>query len=70
MAVQTALWPLYEVEDGEITSVKKIGKNIRPVEDYLKMQRRFKHLFTMEGGEEEIAKIQGIADKNVEDFGL
>jgi pyruvate ferredoxin oxidoreductase beta subunit len=34
------------------------------------MQRRFKHLFTMEGGAEEIAKIQAIADKNIEEFGL
>jgi pyruvate ferredoxin oxidoreductase beta subunit len=69
-AVQTGLWPLYEVENGEITKVRKLGKSIKPVGDYLKMQRRFKHLFTMEGGEEEIAKIQAIADKNIEDFGL
>ena len=69
LAVETALWPMFEMEDGEVTKVKKI-KNIKPVEDYLKMQRRFKHLFTMEGGEEEIKKIQAIADKNVVDFGL
>ncbi len=69
LAVETALWPMFEIEDGEVTKVKKI-KNIKPVEDYLKMQRRFKHLFTMEGGEEEIKKIQAIADKNVVDFGL
>ncbi len=70
MAVQTGLWPLYEMENSEITKVKKIGKNVKPVDEYLKMQRRFKHLFTMEGGAEEIAKIQAIADKNIEDFGL
>ncbi|WP_406660321.1 pyruvate synthase subunit PorB [Methanolobus sp. ZRKC3] len=70
MAVQTALWPLYEMEDGEVTKVKKLGKKVKPVEDYLKMQRRFKHLFTMEGGEDKIAEIQAIADKNVEDYGL
>ncbi|TGC07039.1 pyruvate ferredoxin oxidoreductase, partial [Methanolobus halotolerans] len=52
------------------TKVRKIGKKKQPVEEYLKMQRRFKHLFTMEGGEEEIAKIQAIADKNIEEFGL
>jgi len=69
LAVETALWPMFEMEDGEVTKIKKI-KNIKPVEDYLKMQRRFKHLFTMEGGEEEIKKIQAIADKNIEDFGL
>ncbi len=70
MAVQTGLWPLYEVEDGEVTKVRKIGKNVKPVEDYLKMQRRFSHLFKMEGGDEEIAKIQALADKNIEVYGL
>ncbi|WMW23831.1 pyruvate synthase subunit PorB [Methanolobus sediminis] len=70
MAVQTGLWPLYEMEDGEVTKVRKLGKNIKPVEDYLKMQRRFSHLFKMEGGAEEIAKIQAIADKNIEVYGL
>jgi pyruvate ferredoxin oxidoreductase beta subunit len=69
-AVNTGLWPLYEMEDGEVTKVRKLGKNIKPVEDYLKMQRRFSHLFKMEGGEEEIAKIQAIADKNIEVYGL
>ncbi|AEH61849.1 thiamine pyrophosphate protein domain protein TPP-binding protein [Methanosalsum zhilinae DSM 4017] len=69
LAVQTALWPMYEMENGEITSVKKIKKP-KPVEDYLRMQRRFKHLFTMEGGAEEIEKIQAIADYNIKHFGL
>lgn len=70
MAVQTCLWPLYEMENGEITTVRKIGKNIKPVEEYLRMQSRFKHLFKMEGGAEKIAEIQAIADKNIENFGL
>jgi len=70
MAVMTGLWPLYEMEDGEVTRVKKLGKKVQPVEEYLKMQRRFKHLFTMEGGEDKIAQIQAIADKNIEDYGL
>jgi pyruvate ferredoxin oxidoreductase beta subunit len=69
MAVETCLWPLYEMEDGEITKVKKI-KNPKPVEDYLKMQRRFKHLFTKEGGDDFIKQIQALADKNIEKFGL
>ena len=70
LAVQTGLWPMYEVENGEVTSVKKIGKQKKPVEDYLKMQRRFKHLFTKEGGDEEIKKIQKLADENIVKFGL
>ncbi|NLU58053.1 MAG: pyruvate ferredoxin oxidoreductase, partial [Methanosarcina thermophila] len=69
LAVETCLWPLYEMENGEITQVRKI-KDPRPVEEYLKTQKRFKHLFVMEGGEEEIRKIQAIADWNIKHFGL
>ncbi|MBN2488392.1 MAG: pyruvate synthase subunit beta [Methanosarcinaceae archaeon] len=69
LAVETAMWPMYEIENGRVIKVHKI-KEQKPVEDYLKMQRRFKHLFTMEGGDEEIKKIQHIADTNVEEFGL
>jgi len=70
LAVETALWPLYEMENGEITTVRKI-KNRKPVEEYLKVQGRFKHLFTMAGGENpQIKKIQEIADRNVKQFGL
>lgn len=69
LAVETCLWPMYEVENGEISQVRKI-KNPRPVEEYLRAQKRFKHLFTMEGGEEEIAKIQAAADWNIKHYGL
>jgi len=70
LAVETALWPLYEMENGEITAVRKIKKR-KPVEEYLKVQGRFKHLFTMAGGENpQLKKIQEIADRNVKQFGL
>ncbi|VVB93328.1 Pyruvate synthase subunit PorB [uncultured archaeon] len=63
------MWPLYEMENGEVTGVRKLKKR-KPVEEYLKVQGRFKHLFTMEGGTEEIKKIQAIADWNAKHFGL
>jgi pyruvate ferredoxin oxidoreductase beta subunit len=69
LAVETCLWPMYEMENGEITQVRKI-KNPRPVEEYLRVQKRFKHLFTMVGGEDEIKKIQAMADWNIKHFGL
>ncbi|MDV0447832.1 Oxalate oxidoreductase subunit beta [Methanosarcinaceae archaeon Ag5] len=69
LAVDTCLWPLFEMEDGVVTSVKKV-KDPKPVEDYLKTQSRFKHLFKMEGGAEEIKKIQAMADKNIAFYGL
>jgi len=69
LAVETALFPIYDIEDGEVTAVKKL-KEIKPVTEYLKTQRRFAHLFKKEGGDEIIAAIQAIADRNVEHFGL
>ena len=55
--------------DGTIEKVKKI-RDRKPMEEYLRMQGRFKHLFTMERGDGEIVRIQAIADWNVEYFGL
>lgn len=69
LAVETALWPLYEMENGEVTKVRKI-KERKPVEDYLRMQKRFRHLFAGEGAKEAVRKIQEIADWNVKHFGL
>ena len=45
------------VENGEIAKVRKIGSP-KPVEEYLKMQSRFKHLFAKEGKDAEIAKLR------------
>lgn len=69
LAVETGLWVLYEKENGEITNTKKI-KDQKPVEEYLKPQKRFKHLFKKEDGEQERKKIQEIANANIEEFDL
>ncbi len=69
LAVQTGLYPLFEAEYDKIISVKKISKKV-PVEEYLKLQGRFKHLFKDEAGRMEIEKIQKIADENIVKFGL
>ena len=71
LAVLTGLIPIYEIEYGEVTKVRRIGKNRKPVEDYLKTQGRFRHLF--KGGEEaeaELEKIRKIAENNIKKFGL
>jgi pyruvate ferredoxin oxidoreductase beta subunit len=44
LAVDTCYWPLYEVEDGEWHLSYK-PREKRPVEDWLKRQGRFRHLF-------------------------
>ncbi|MFP4116497.1 MAG: pyruvate synthase subunit PorB [Candidatus Aenigmatarchaeota archaeon] len=69
LAVETGMYPIYEMENGQITNVKKI-KDRKPVEEYLKTQGRFKHLFEQEGGEEVIEELQQIADANAEELGI
>ncbi len=69
MAHETAVYPIYEMENGEITKVKKI-KDRKPVEEYLKLQGRFKHLFKKEGGEKVIKEIQRVADQNAKNLDL
>jgi pyruvate ferredoxin oxidoreductase beta subunit len=69
LAVETAMYPLFEYENGEVTSVHKI-KDRKPVVEYLQKQKRFSHLFKMPGGDREIEKIQRMADLNAEHFGL
>ena len=44
LAVETCYWPLYEVIDGKYT-VNYKPKNKLPIEDFLKPQKRFSHLF-------------------------
>lgn len=69
LAVETAMYPLFEYENGEVTSVHKI-KDRKPVREYLEKQKRFSHLFKMPGGDREIEKIQALADANAARFGL
>lgn len=69
LAVETGLYPLVEYEHGKLTSVRKI-KDRKPVEEYLKVQRRFRHLFKHPKGKEVIELLQKIADENAEKFGL
>ncbi|MBN2515677.1 MAG: pyruvate synthase subunit beta [Deltaproteobacteria bacterium] len=43
LAVETGVFPLYEVEDGKYRITVEVDE-LRPVEDYLKHQGRFRHL--------------------------
>jgi pyruvate ferredoxin oxidoreductase beta subunit len=69
LARETGLFPVYESEHGEVVQVSKI-KHQRPVEDYLKPQSRFAHLFKDPSGEVIIRRIQEIADRNIRRYGL
>ena len=67
-AIECGLWVNYEMENGELKKAKKILRT--PVDDYLKAQKRFRHLFKPERNAEEIAKIQAIADANAAKYNI
>jgi len=69
LAQQTGLFPVFEAEHGEIKSVSKIRRQL-PVEDYLRPQTRFAHLFKPPVHGDLIARIQAMADRNVRRFDL
>jgi pyruvate ferredoxin oxidoreductase beta subunit len=67
LAVETGLWMMYEIVDGQLVNVMKVPRQ-QPVEEYLKLQRRFAHLFKMPGGESQIKLIQDYANRNFEQY--
>ncbi len=69
LAEQTGLFPVFEAIDGEVTSVSRIRRKT-PVEEYLKLQTRYAHLFKTPEGAQTIARLQRLADRNIARFGL
>ncbi len=69
LARETGIFPVFEARRGEVTSVTKIRHHV-PVEDYLKPQKRFAHLFGHPGHPELVARIQAEADRNIRRYGL
>ncbi|MFC2072245.1 pyruvate synthase subunit PorB [Chloroflexota bacterium] len=57
LAVQTGIFPLYEIEDGKYRLSVSVPR-LRPVQEYLQPQGRFRHL-----SEETIKEIQGGVDR-------
>jgi len=68
-SIETALYPIVEFENGKLLTVRKV-KERKPVEEYLKIQRRFRHLFTSPEGRKVIEEIQKIADENALRYGI
>lgn len=69
MATQSGFFPVFEAEDGEVTAVTKIRRQV-PVEDYLRLQGRFAHLFGESPRPDVVARLQAIADRNIARYGL
>jgi pyruvate ferredoxin oxidoreductase beta subunit len=69
LAEQSGLFPVFEAVNGEVTDVTPIRRRL-PVEDYLRPQKRYAHLFQPELRTDVIARLQRAADRNIARFGL
>ena len=69
LAKESGIFPVFEAERGEITEVSKI-RHRRPVEEYLRPQRRYAHLFGDPPRTDVIERLQAAADRNIARFGL
>jgi pyruvate ferredoxin oxidoreductase beta subunit len=69
LAIETGLFPLFEAEFGKITD-RNLIRRLRPVDEYLRLQKRFAHLFQPTADPKWITCIQEIANRNIQEFGL
>jgi pyruvate ferredoxin oxidoreductase beta subunit len=66
---ETGIFPVFEAEDGEVVGVSKIRRKV-PVEEYLRLQKRYAHLFGDPPRTDVIERIQERADRNIARFRL
>ncbi len=69
LATQSGLFPLFEAVNGEMVTSTPIRKKV-DVEEYLKLQGRYSHLFSPKRNDEVINHLQRMADKNIERYNL
>lgn len=67
LSVDTCFWPLYEVEDGK-WKLNYRPKEKKPLVEWLKLQRRFAHLFKTPNGKELIGELQERVDREWEEL--
>ena len=66
LAVETCYWPLFEVDHGK-WMLSYMPKKKKPIEDFLREQGRFKHLFKPEN-EHLLVEFQKEVDRRWEDL--
>ena len=69
LAQRSGLFPVFEAAHGEVSSVLPIRGQV-PVEDYLRPQKRYAHLFGDPPNTGVIADLQALADRNITRYGL
>lgn len=69
LAKETGLFPVFEAEHGKLTAALPIRRKL-PVEEYLRPQKRFAHLFAPSLRIEAIARLQELADHHIRQYRL
>lgn len=69
LATQSGLFPVFEAEYGDVTSSTKIRERV-DVEDYLRPQRRYAHLFGKDADTGPIESLRELAERNIRRFDL
>lgn len=69
LATESGFFPVFEAHDGDVTGVHRIRRQV-PVSDYLRLQKRFAHLFAEPGRPDVVDRLQRRADRSIAHFGL
>jgi len=69
LAKESGVFPVFEAEHGILTSSLKIRDKVS-VEEYLRPQKRYAHLFAKQKDEETISQLQKMADRNIAKYNL
>jgi len=69
LAQESGLFPVFEAMFGEVSKVSKIRRRV-PVDEYLRPQRRFAHLFGPNPDLATLERLQSMADRNIRRYGL
>ena len=69
LAQESGIFPVFEAEHGSVTVVSRIRRRVA-VEEYLRPQGRYRHLFEPHPRPDVVARIQAMADQNIERFRL
>lgn len=69
LATETGIFPVFEAEFGEVKSSQKIRRQ-QPVEEYLRPQKRYAHLFGKTPRLQDIAALQALAESNIRKYRL
>jgi pyruvate ferredoxin oxidoreductase beta subunit len=69
LAQRSGLFPVFEAEHGDVVSTLPIRARV-PVEEYLRPQRRYAHLFRGAGAPDVVERLQALADRNIARYGL